>query len=453
MILSKTALIYKENQYSYDWLDQQTYCIAGRLYAAAKDQTIALMLHDPFEMALSLLAGLRTNLRIYLLHPASIVARVESLRIQGIPVINDLNMLPQPTVHPSEESKMSCALVFPTSNTTSNTTRWVEIPGCNMLKKAEMLRKMLCIREDDCSYLVSPLCFIQSCWAMLIHLTAGASVWIDTFSELPMLSALNSGRITTFITVPSIARTLVRKAQGIGSLRMLILGGDFSDRKLIENLRGRWPELKFGNVYGCTETAAADLVLGPIQLNSDENLCCSLGKPSCYSQVAIRDAGGQCVSPGIPGTIWIRSPFVCRNYLGSTVPLCDEDQWFCTNDMGCMDSNGYFYYLGRNASVIKYNGIKIAALEIESALLTLPEICEALAFPLPHELYGQIPACCVVIREGVTKESIQRSLQGILEPYKIPKAFFLTAQLPRTVSGKLCRNAEVIATLQEQLLE
>ena len=58
-----------------------------------------------------------------------------------------------------------------------------------------------------------------------------------------------------------------------------------------------------------------------------------------------------------------------------------RDGWFCTGDLGCIDSNGDLYIKGRIKNVIvTENGKNIYPEELETRLSEYPEIGEALVY-------------------------------------------------------------------------
>lgn len=431
----KAMLSYKGVQYNADWIQQNTTELSERLYATSRGNRIALQLADPFEMALCFLASDRTGLHVYLLHPNSPAEKTGELTTLGVPIINTLETL-------TDERKCfapgNTIIVFSTSSTTRFSSKWISIPYESLLMKSIMIRSIMNLSEHDVTYLISPLAFIQSCWALQAHLMAGSEVWIDSFS--PRRLKVNLERITTLVTVPSIAGIMVKKQFRIGNLRLLILGGDFANKALIDGMIALWPNLLYANVYGCTETSAADLILPPTLLGSGDKHLYSVGTPGWYSNVSIRDPQTQDeVADGQQGIIWVSGELVCPDVVSK-----ENDFGFCTGDMAYRDYDGFHYFAGRSVILIKYNGQRISALEVENALVSCDKVLEAVVFGTDDSAYGQILNAAVRLSEPLTRGEIESELRKKLEPYKMPKNIYAVAEIKKTVSGKVCRIPAVL---------
>ena len=92
---------------------------------------------------------------------------------------------------------------------------------------------------------------------------------------------------------------------------------------------------------------------------------------------------------------------------------------------------------------VKVRGFRIETGEIESALVALPEVAEAVV-----ATYGEEPgnvrlaAYWVPAHNGGSQAGVVRAaLQESLPDYMVPSAFVALKELPRTPSGKLDRNA------------
>ncbi len=79
---------------------------------------------------------------------------------------------------------------------------------------------------------------------------------------------------------------------------------------------------------------------------------------------------------------------------GIEKPL-DADGWFYTKDRGEWDENGNLRILGRVDNMFISGGENIQPEEIEAALKLHPLIDEAIVFPQPDPLFGQLPAAII----------------------------------------------------------
>ena len=102
------------------------------------------------------------------------------------------------------------------------------------------------------------------------------------------------------------------------------------------------------------------------------------------------------------GELQVRGKTLFKEYLNlkeATEKSFSSDGWFCTGDIAVRHSDGNYRLLGRKSSdIIKSNGYKLSALEIERVLLAHPWISEVAVVGVPHELHGECALAVVVLR-------------------------------------------------------
>jgi acetoacetyl-CoA synthetase len=101
-------------------------------------------------------------------------------------------------------------------------------------------------------------------------------------------------------------------------------------------------------------------------------------------------------------------------------------------------SRGTAIISGRSDATINRGGVRIGTSELYRAVLTLPEVLDALAVDLPAP--GIV--LFVVLREGTEldaalEERIRRALRDECSPRHVPDEIREVAEVPRTLSGKL----------------
>ena len=110
----------------------------------------------------------------------------------------------------------------------------------------------------------------------------------------------------------------------------------------------------------------------------------ALGKAAPGWEVGVVDAEGRPVPPGTVGEIAVRR----------------RGRWFLVKDRGRMDGDGYFFHGGRSDDVIISAGWTMSAVEIESVLLTHPDVREAAVIAVPDPMRGQIAKALIVSPRG-----------------------------------------------------
>ena len=123
--------------------------------------------------------------------------------------------------------------------------------------------------------------------------------------------------------------------------------------------------------------------------------------------------------------------------------------WFHTGDLVRIDAEGSFFFVDRSKNVVRRSGENIAAVEVESALQTHPDVSGCAVCPVSDELRGEEVFAFVVLRPGAapgaeTAVELQNHCRRSLVYFKAPGYVAFRADLPQTASQKLAR-AEIKA--------
>jgi acyl-CoA synthetase (AMP-forming)/AMP-acid ligase II len=109
--------------------------------------------------------------------------------------------------------------------------------------------------------------------------------------------------------------------------------------------------------------------------------------------------------------------------------------------------------------MINRGGEKISPREIDEVLLTHPSIAEAVAFGVPHPMWGEEVEATVVLRpstssgqhealegrEAVSEAELIAYCKERLAEFKRPKQIHITDAIPRTATGKIQRRVVAAA--------
>jgi acyl-coenzyme A synthetase/AMP-(fatty) acid ligase len=121
-----------------------------------------------------------------------------------------------------------------------------------------------------------------------------------------------------------------------------------------------------------------------------------------------------------------------------------EGEWWPTGDL-VREEGGHLFFEGRDDDVIVSSGYRIGPVEVESALLSHPNVVEAAAVAAPDPERGAVVRAIVVARDREPGEELARELQEHCKretaPYKFPRIVEFAAELPKTASGKIRRAA------------
>ncbi len=143
------------------------------------------------------------------------------------------------------------------------------------------------------------------------------------------------------------------------------------------------------------------------------------------------------------GEILSRGPDMCIGYLDPalTEKAYDAHGWYHTGDIGVLDDDGYLTITDRKADVIIRGGENVSALEVEEALLAMPQIAEAVVVSGPDERFGERVVAVLRLRPGETmptRDDVRAHFSALgLARQKWPEELRQADDFPRTASGKV----------------
>lgn len=119
--------------------------------------------------------------------------------------------------------------------------------------------------------------------------------------------------------------------------------------------------------------------------------------------------------------------------------------YYFAGDGAKVDEEGYFWLLGRVDDIMLVAGHNISTMEVESALVDHHAVAEAAVIGKQHEIKGQAIAAFVILKaghEGTPElvEEIRQHVGAKIGPIAKPDDLIVTAELPKTRSGKIMRR-------------
>ncbi|CAI8013688.1 Acetyl-coenzyme A synthetase [Geodia barretti] len=177
-----------------------------------------------------------------------------------------------------------------------------------------------------------------------------------------------------------------------------------------------------------------------------------VGKPLPGAVMDIVDREGEPIEePDKGGFLVIRRPFphFSRTVWGN--PDRFADTWnqipgvYSSGDVALRDADGYYMVVGRADDVLNVAGHRIGSAEVESALVSHPEVAEAAVIGKPDELRGEVIKGFVTLRMGSEGSDrmvndLQLHVRRELGPIAVPSEIEFTPTLPKTRSGKIMRR-------------
>ncbi|XP_032110580.1 acyl-coenzyme A synthetase ACSM4, mitochondrial [Sapajus apella] len=316
-------------------------------------------------------------------------------------------------------------------------------------------RYWLDLKSSDIIWNVSDTGWVKAAIGSLFSSwMCGACVFVHQMVQFDtdnFLDTLTTYPITTLCSPPTTYRMLVQKdlkRYKFKSLRHCSTGGEPLNPEVLEQWRAQ-TGLELYEGYGQTE-------VGVICANwkGQEIKPGSMGKGMLPNDVQIIDENGNVLPPGKEGEIALR--------LKPTRPFCFFSEYvdnpekttatirgdfYVTGDRAVMDSDGYFWFVGRADDVIISSGYRIGPFEVESALTEHPAVAESAVVSSPDQIRGEVVKAFVVLAapfksydpEKLTLE-LQDHVKKTTAPYKYPRKVEFVQELPKTITGKIKRH-------------
>ncbi len=116
--------------------------------------------------------------------------------------------------------------------------------------------------------------------------------------------------------------------------------------------------------------------------------------------------------------------------------------YYHTGDLAQIDEEGYIFVVGRLKDMIKSNGFRVSAREVEDAIMDIDSVVEVAVKGVEDETTGEAIKAYLGLRDGeqVSFEEIRKRLKGRLPEYKIPRHVEIRDHLPKNASGKIMKN-------------
>jgi acyl-coenzyme A synthetase/AMP-(fatty) acid ligase len=271
-------------------------------------------------------------------------------------------------------------------------------------------------------------------------LTGAAAVIHDgRFDPAERLDFAEALGVNVLCQAPTEYRMLAKRTalRTLPKLRRMVSAGEPLEAETIAAFREA-TGLVTADGYGQTETGhiSGNHVGMPIREGS-------MGKPLPGLEIRLVPPEGSEASDLASGELQLRaasSPTFFSRYLDGER---FEGEWWSTGDLVREDEDGYLYFEGRDDDIILSSGYRIGPFEVESALLSHPDVAEAAAVAAPDPERGAVVRAIVVPRDRQPSEELARELQEHCKretaPYKFPRLVEFAAELPKTTSGKIKR--------------
>ena len=288
---------------------------------------------------------------------------------------------------------------------------------------------------------------------MAVLWLGGTIVLHREFDPAAVLQAIETERIDGVWLAPVMTSAVLAQAakapRDVSSLRWVIGGGDRTPEARIHAFAAQFPNARYVDAYGLTETCSGDTFM---DAGFEIAKIGSAGRPTAHVEIRIADEQGNPLPPGESGEICLRGPKVTRGYWRDPERTAAAffGDWFRTGDVGHLDADGFLFLTDRKKDMIVSGGENIASSEVERVLYELPQIAEAAVIGVADDRWGERPVAVVVMADGavLNADAILAHCRAKLAGFKVPKAVVMRDRLPRNPSGKVLKRV-----LREELAE
>ncbi len=324
------------------------------------------------------------------------------------------------------------------------------------VRKLDQLQALLVFKPGDGALMPLNLTFIFGQWVTFLTLAQGGTVHlVDRFTPEGFLKSLETTGATHTGMVPTMLRMLMPVLESTGTgfagtsfAGTVMLGGEVTPPPLAERISALWPQARFWDMFGLSETGSCDLILPPEDFMA---LARTVGRPG--DGIAVKTAPEN-------GELLIKTPCRMLGYLDApdlTAAAFTGDGYFRTGDLATIHPDGTVELIGRAKELINRAGIKVSPLEVERALMTHPGVAAALATGLPHELLGESLHVMLVPKPdtAIDPDDVKAFARTVLPGPKRPDRYFIGETLPTGRTGKADRGAlkKMLLAMEEEPAE
>jgi carnitine-CoA ligase len=185
-------------------------------------------------------------------------------------------------------------------------------------------------------------------------------------------------------------------------------------------------------LYGMTEIPCVFRVVDPVDRRS-------MGKPidPGYTARIVDENDLPIEAAGVPGELILRHEVpwaISPGYLDDADATARvwRNGWFHTGDVFARTDDGDFYLVDRVKDSIRRRGENVSAAEVETEMLSHPDVTEAGAIAVPAELDEEILAYAVIRPEsGLEPAGLHEHLVDRLPYFAVPRYIAFVDSLPR----------------------
>ena len=302
---------------------------------------------------------------------------------------------------------------------------------------------------DDRILLLLPMAFGYGLYQLLMAVALGGTLIVEQSFIFPasVYNNIRKYRPTVFAGVPTIYAMIIASHKenelSFDSIKKITNAGAHLPTEFTSNLKKIFPDALIFKMYGLTECKRV-CYLEPELIDLKP---LSVGKAIPGTEVFLLSPEGEPVKTGEPGILHIRGPHIMLGYLNKeelTKEMLKDgnlmgEKILCSNDWFKMDEEGFLYFLGRNDDIIKTRGEKVSPVEIENIIYKINGVKEVAVLGVPDVTLGESIVVFVATNNNIklSPKEIQKECIIHLEPFMVPQKVIFLQEIPKNLNGKI----------------
>ncbi|MFF3066827.1 amino acid adenylation domain-containing protein [Kitasatospora sp. NPDC057936] len=329
----------------------------------------------------------------------------------------------------------------------------------------DWLNRTWAVGPGDRILAVASFCFDLSVYDLFGVLAAGGSVHLATQPEIAepevLIDLLEAEPITLWDSAPAALAMLTpfldgRPADGLpaearGSLRLVLLSGDWVPLTLPDEIRTAFPRAEVVALGGATECTVWSNAF-PVGEVDPAWPSIPYGRPMANARYHVLDAALRPLPVGEPGDLYIAGACVAAGYAGRAAltaasfrpePGSPEPggRMYRTGDRARWLADGNLEFLGRLDEQVKVRGHRIELGEVQHALHQCPGVRAALVTTVDRPGGRDLVAFYVPAADGPAPEEARAHLLARLPAHLVPARVLAVDAFPVRDTGKVDRAA------------
>ncbi len=412
----KTALVFKNRNYSYNDLYEQIMKIDNELFLQIKKGEVVSILSDYSFESITLLIALHKNKNIIVPITTTIESEIkervqEAYTDKTVKIVNKDYQIKENRSEVKHQmiqnlrTNSQSGLILFSSGSTGKPKAMIHnfdnLVDHYKEKKEKSINMILFLMFDHIGGLNTLLNILSMGATMIIPENRNADDVCKLLQDYKIMVLPSS---PTFLNL--ILMSKANEKYDLSSLRMITYGTEAMPESLLNRLKIAFPRVKLLQTFGTSETGIANT-----SSKSSNSTFMKIDDPELEYKI-------------VDSELWLKSKTQVIGYLNSSMDSFTQDGWFKTGDLVETTEDGYIKIIGRNKEVINVGGEKVLPNEVESIVLEIPEVEDCMVYGEANIITGQTVICDVVLKDELVPSEIKKIIRKFckdkLDTYKIP---------------------------------